>query len=197
MFSLKGKNAIVTGAGSGIGQAIAKVLAEQGAVVDILEVDMDGAAETVSAIETEGGTATAHECDVTNQAATLSVFEEIVDKRGSLDGLVNNAGIAHVGNVLTTTEEDYEHVMSVNAKGVYNCLKAGVTHMQATGGAIVNMSSRVGLYGKPARSAYAASKFALDGVTVVTVWGVDSLTGYELECRDILLAELRKTIYEG
>ena len=165
MFSLKGKNAIVTGAGSGIGQAIAKVLAEQGAVVDILEVDMDGAAETVSAIETEGGTATAHECDVTNQTATLSVFEEIVDKRGSLDGLVNNAGIAHVGNVLTTTEEDYDRVMSVNAKGVYNCLKAGVTHMQATGGAIVNIASTVSVMAINDRFTYSASKGAVLAMT--------------------------------
>ena len=194
MFSLKGKNAIVTGAGSGIGQAIAKVLAEQGAVVDILEVDMDGAAETVSAIETEGGTATAHECDVTNQAATLSVFEEIVDKRGSLDGLVNNAGIAHVGNVLTTTEEDYEHVMSVNAKGVYNCLKAGVTHMQATGGAIVNIASTVSVMAINDRFTYSTSKGA---VLAMTYSVAKDFLEQNIRCNAILPGRIHTPFVDG
>ena len=194
MFSLKGKNAIVTGAGSGIGQAIAKVLAEQGAVVDILEVDMDGAAETVSAIETEGGTATAHECDVTNQAATLSVFEEIVDKRGSLDGLVNNAGIAHVGNVLTTTEEDYDRVMSVNAKGVYNCLKAGVIHMQATGGAIVNIASTVSVMAINDRFTYSTSKGA---VLAMTYSVAKDFLEQNIRCNAILPGRIHTPFVDG
>ncbi len=194
MFSLKGKNAIVTGAGSGIGQAIAKSLAAQGAVVDILDVNLEGAAETVSSIESDGGTAATHECDVTDQARTLSVFEGIADKRGSLNCLVNNAGIAHVGNVLNTSEDDYDRVMGVNAKGVYNCLKAGVTHMQQNGGAIINIASTVSVMAINDRFTYSTSKGA---VLAMTYSVAKDYLKQNIRCNAILPGRIHTPFVDG
>ncbi|SVC57472.1 uncharacterized protein METZ01_LOCUS310326, partial [marine metagenome] len=132
MFSLEGKVAVVTGGGSGIGLAISKAFAQQGATVDILEVDEEAGECAVKEITEAGGTAASHVCDVTLPGKVKATFEEIINSRGRLDCLINNAGIAHVGNVLTTTEEDFDRVLSVNVKGVFNCLKAGVGHMQST-----------------------------------------------------------------
>jgi 2-keto-3-deoxy-L-fuconate dehydrogenase len=194
MFSLEGKNSIVTGGGSGIGRAIAEALATQGAVVDILEVDLDGAAETISAIEVAGGTAAAHECDVTDQAATLAVFEKIVGERERLDCLINNAGVAHVGNVLDTTEEDFDRVMGVNAKGVFNCLKAGVTHMQAGGGAIVNIASTVSVSAINDRFAYSTSKGA---VLAMTYSVAKDYLEQNIRCNAILPGRIHTPFVDG
>ena len=194
MFSLEGKNAIVTGGGSGIGRAIAEALAQQGAVVDILEVDLDGAAETVSTIENASGTATAHECDVTDQAATLAVFEKIVGERGRLDCLINNAGVAHVGNVLDTSEEDFDRVMGVNAKGVFNCLKAGVGHMRAGGGAIVNIASTVSVSAINDRFAYSTSKGA---VLAMTYSVAKDYLEQNIRCNAILPGRIHTPFVDG
>ena len=194
MFSLEGKNSIVTGGGSGIGRAIAEALATQGAVVDILEVDLNGAAETISAIEVAGGTAAAHECDVTDQAATLAVFEKIVGERERLDCLINNAGVAHVGNVLDTTEEDFDRVMGVNAKGVFNCLKAGVTHMQADGGAIVNIASTVSVSAINDRFAYSTSKGA---VLAMTYSVAKDYLEQNIRCNAILPGRIHTPFVDG
>ena len=194
MFSLEGKNAIVTGAGSGIGQAIANALVKQGAVVDILEINLDGAAETVSTIESAGGTAAAHECDVTNQAETAAVFEKIVTDRGHLDCLVNNAGVAHVGNVLDTSEEDFDRVLSVNVKGVYNCLKAGVAHMKKSGGAIVNIASTVSVMAIDDRFAYSTSKGA---VLTMTYSVARDYLKQKIRCNAILPARIHTPFVDG
>jgi NAD(P)-dependent dehydrogenase (short-subunit alcohol dehydrogenase family) len=194
MFSLKGKNAIVTGAGSGIGRAIAAALATQGAVVDILEVDLDGAAETVSTIGNAGGTAAAHACDVTDQAGTLAMFEKIMGERGRLDCLVNNAGVAHVGNVLDTSEEDFDRVMGVNAKGVYNCLKAGVTHMRVNGGAIVNIASTVSVSAINDRFAYSTSKGA---VLAMTYSVAKDYLEQNIRCNAILPGRIHTPFVDG
>jgi NAD(P)-dependent dehydrogenase (short-subunit alcohol dehydrogenase family) len=194
MFSLEGKNSIVTGGGSGIGRAIAEALATQGAVVDILEVNLDGAAETISAIEAAGGTAAAHECDVTDQATTLAVFEKIVGERERLDCLINNAGVAHVGNVLDTTEEDFDRVMGVNAKGVFNCLKAGVTHMRASGGAIVNIASTVSVSAINDRFAYSTSKGA---VLAMTYSVAKDYLEQNIRCNAILPGRIHTPFVDG
>ena len=159
MFSLAGKTAVVTGAGSGIGQAIAFALAKQGAFVDVLEIDDDAAGETLGQIRSAGGQAEATACDVSDHGQVQEVFEQLGHDRSGLDCLINNAGIAHVGNITNTSEVDFDRVMSVNLKGVFNCLKGGVKLMlESGGGSIVNIASTVATMAINDRLAYSTSK---------------------------------------
>ena len=194
VFSLKGKNAIVTGGGSGIGLAISKMFAKQGACVDILEVNAETGMAAVQTITDAGGVVAVHECDVANQAEVKATFDSIVAGRGRLDCLINNAGIAHVGNVLTTTEEDFDRVLSVNVKGVYNCLQAGVGHMQSTGGAIVNIASTVSVMAIDDRFAYSASKGAV--LTMTYAVARDFLKA-KIRCNAILPARIHTPFVDG
>ncbi|MFV0541523.1 MAG: SDR family NAD(P)-dependent oxidoreductase [Aestuariibaculum sp.] len=159
-FSLKNKTAIITGGGSGIGKAISKTLAEQGAQVHILELNVDNANVTKNEIEANGGLAEIHQCDVTNQAQVVGVVNKIAEN-SAINILINNAGIAHVGNVENTPETDFDSVYKVNVKGVYNCLFAVVPHLKKNGGgAIVNMASIASSVGISDRFAYSMSKGA-------------------------------------
>lgn len=163
MFRLDGKTAAITGGGSGIGRAVAKVFSKQGATVHIIEVSAQNAQQVVSEIESGGAKAFAHVCDVTIQQQVNEVFKKI----GSVNILINNAGIAHVGNVENTTEADFEKVFAVNVKGVYNCLHAVVPIMKANGGGtIVNLSSIAALVGLSDRFAYSMSKGAVHAMSL-------------------------------
>jgi 2-keto-3-deoxy-L-fuconate dehydrogenase len=163
MFQLTGKTAVVTGGGSGIGRAISTLFAQQGAQVHLLERNDEAAAGVVAEIKSVGGTATAHAVDVSDQAAVRAVFERI----GPLQVLVNNAGIAHVGNLENTAEADFERLFQVNVKGVYNCLQAAIPQLRAAGGgAIVNMASVAALVGIPDRFAYSMTKGAVYAMTL-------------------------------
>jgi len=163
MFSLKGKSAVITGAGSGIGRAIAVLFAKQGANVHIIEVNAEAAAGTLEEIENLEGTATVHACDVTSQEKVLSVFNSI----DNIDILVNNAGIAHVGRADTTSEADFTKVFDVNVKGAYNCLFAAIPLMKKKGaGVILNMASIAALVGITDRFAYSMSKGAIAAMTL-------------------------------
>jgi 2-keto-3-deoxy-L-fuconate dehydrogenase len=163
MFSLKGKSAIITGAGSGIGRAIAVLFAKQGANVHILEVNAEAAAETLEEIKAFEGTGAIYACDVTNQTQVLEIFKAIE----GLDILVNNAGIAHVGKADTTSEADFTKVFDVNVKGAYNCLYAAIPLMKERGGgAILNMASIAALVGITDRFAYSMSKGAIAAMTL-------------------------------
>jgi NAD(P)-dependent dehydrogenase (short-subunit alcohol dehydrogenase family) len=106
MFSLTNKKAVITGGGSGIGRAISLLFARQGAEVHIIELSAEAGQQTADEIRAAGGTAQVHAADVSQQAAVVAAFEAI----GRVDVLVNNAGIAHVGNVETTPEADFERV---------------------------------------------------------------------------------------
>jgi NAD(P)-dependent dehydrogenase (short-subunit alcohol dehydrogenase family) len=118
---------------------------------------------TKNTINTEGGSCTVHPCNVTDQAAVLATFEKI----GKIDILVNNAGIAHVGNVENTSEADFDRIISVNIKGVYNCLKAAIPLMKQNGGGVIlNMASIAALVGIPDRFAYSMSKGAALAMTL-------------------------------
>lgn len=163
LFSLKGKTAVITGGGSGIGLAVSRLFAAQGAVVHILDLNEQTLNNAVSEIAGAGGQAYARTCSVSDQEAVISAFESI----GKVDILVNNAGIAHVGTVESTTEEDMDRLYNVNIKGVYNCLKAAVPMMRAQGGGVVlNMASVAALVGLPDRFAYSMTKGAVMAMTI-------------------------------
>ncbi len=157
MFSLKGKSAVITGGGSGIGKAISMLFAKQGAKVYILELNEESAQQTVEEIKAFGE-AQAFSCDVSKQDQVLATFA----KMEKVDILVNNAGIAHVGNLEKTAEADFERVYQVNVKGAYNCLYAAIPMMKKSGGgAILNMASIASVVGIADRFAYSMSKGAI------------------------------------
>ena len=163
MFSVKGKTAVITGAGSGIGRAIAVVLAEQGAVVHILEVDEKAANETLKTVIENGGKGYFHWCDVSNQSGVLETFKKI----DRIDILINNAGIAHIGTAENTSEADFDRISQVNIKGVYNCLYACIPLMKKYGGGrILNMASIAATVGLQDRFAYSMSKAAVLNMTL-------------------------------
>ncbi len=166
MFRLDEKTAIITGAGSGIGKAIALLFARQGAEVLILDRDEGGGNNTAAAILAAKGKAAFYPGDVANQGAVKGIVDAIVRDRGSVDILVNNAGIAHVGTAETTEEQDFDRLMLVNVKGVYNCLHAVIPHMKAKGGAIINMASVAASVGIPDRFAYSTTKGAVAAMTL-------------------------------
>ena len=168
MFSLQGKIAIVTGGGSGIGKAIAKMFAKQGAQVHILDFDKKGSEEVVKEITSAGRTGYAVQCDVSNQQQVKEIVDGIAEKSGGIQILVNNAGVAHVGTVETTNEDDFNRLLNVNVKGVYNCLKAVIPFMKGKGGVILNMSSIASMVGIPDRFAYSMTKGAVVGMTLAT-----------------------------
>lgn len=165
MLNLQGKTAVVTGGGSGIGQAVARLFAKQGADVHILDLSLPAGEATVDEIRADGGIAYAHACNVSDQQQVSAIFNHI----GIVNILVNNAGIAHVGRADTTTEEDFDRVYSINVKGVYNCLHAALPIMKANGGgAILNLSSIGAVVGIADRFAYSMSKGAVHGMTLST-----------------------------
>ncbi|WP_316840709.1 SDR family oxidoreductase [Pedobacter gandavensis] len=163
MFSLKGKSAVITGGGSGIGKAISMLFAKQGANVHIIELNAEAAVQAVAEIEAAGGIADAHGCDVSNQEAVVNVFQKI----GAIDILVNNAGIAHIGKADTTSEEDFTKVFNVNVKGAYNCLYAAIPALKKSSSAVIlNMASIAAVVGITDRFAYSMSKGAIFAMTL-------------------------------
>jgi len=161
LFSLKGKSVIVTGGGSGIGKAISRKFAAQGAFVHILEMNPDNANETVKEIGKEQGQVLAHQCNVANQTEVLKVIGTIL-KKSPVDILVNNAGVAHVGNIENTSEEDLDRLYSINIKGVYNCIRASIPHMKENKkGVILNIASIASSVALPDRFAYSMTKGAV------------------------------------
>ncbi len=166
MFSLKDKTALVTGAGSGIGQAIAETFAKAGAFVFVTDRDAPLGAETLSHITAAGGHAEFLALDVTKEADCEAVAEAVLNRRGALDVLVNNAGIGHVGTMLTTTGADLDRLYSVNVRGVFNVTKVFIAGMiERKRGSIVNLASIGAVVGVKDRLAYCTSKFAVAGLT--------------------------------
>lgn len=166
MFDLSGKYALVTGAGSGIGAAIAETLARAGASVFVTDLDAVSARATAERIGAAGGGATSACLNVTDEEDCRRVADEVTAAAGRLDVLVNNAGVGHVGTLLQTAGSDLDRLYAVNVRGVFNVSKVFLPGMlERRSGVIVNMASIGGVVGIRDRLAYCTTKFAVVGLT--------------------------------
>ena len=162
MFDLNGKTALVTGAASGIGHAIARLFAQQGAHVILIDRDETAGHRAATEIATEGGTAIFHPLDISDATAALA----LAGRLPRLDVLVNNAGIGHVGNLLITEAANLDAMYAVNVRGAFNLCKAFVPAMLDHGtGSVINMASIAGVVAVRDRLAYTTTKFAVVGLT--------------------------------
>lgn len=166
---LAGKVAIITGAGRGIGQATAVKFGKEGATVIACDINADQAQETAQMVSSGGGEAMGFQVDVRDKPSIARMVEAVVARYGRVDCLVNNAGIVQDATIKNMTDEQFDSVVDINLKGVYNCTKAVVDVMlKQNSGVILNTSSIVGIYGNFGQTNYAASKFGVIGM--VKTW---------------------------
>ena len=195
MFDLRGKTAIVTGGGSGIGRAISTLFCKQGARVTVLDVDENAVEDTVHRISDAGGDAAALRCDVTDPARVEAAFESAESERGPLDILVNNAGVAHVGTIESTSLADFERVCRINITGAFLCAQAAVRRMvRRKRGVILNMASITALVGVPDRFAYSVTKGAI--LTMTYSIAVDYVT-QGIRCNCLCPARVHTPFVDG
>ena len=160
------KVAIITGGGRGIGEATAKKFAKEGAKLVIADINKESVDETVKEIAEIGGEALGIVADVTSQDSVNAMIQATIEKYGKLDILINNAGITMDSTLLKMKEEQWDAVIDVNLKGVYNCGQAAAKVMVEQGyGVILNASSVVGIYGNFGQTNYAATKWGVIGMT--------------------------------
>lgn len=161
------KVALVTGAGRGIGRAIAAALSKQGFTVIVnYNGSRERAEEAVEFINGNGGSAKAYKCNVSSYKDTEEMINNIIKEEGSLDVLVNNAGITRDGLLMRMSEEDYDAVLSINLKGAFNCIRHASRQMiKQKSGRIINISSVTGIIGNAGQANYAASKAGIIGLT--------------------------------
>jgi NAD(P)-dependent dehydrogenase (short-subunit alcohol dehydrogenase family) len=177
-FRLDGKNAVVTGAGSGIGKAIAELFASQGASLFVLDRDEPAGRATVEAIRAASGRAELAAVDVADEGAVLALARALPP----VEILVANAGIGHVGDLRETTAADLDRLYAVNVRGVFNCCKAFAPAMlEARRGSVVNMASIGGVVAVRQRLAYTTTKFAVVGLTKALALD-HSHTGVRFNC---------------
>ncbi len=163
---LVGKVAIVTGAGSGIGRAIALEFAREGAKVVAAEIDDATCRESAAMILDAGGQAMAVRTDVSDEASARQLVETTVNEFGPPEVLVNNAAVMPMGSVTETTQDDWDRVMAVNVRGIFHCSRHAIAEMKKRGGgSIVNLGSVTAIVGTPDIAAYTASKGAVVALT--------------------------------
>jgi meso-butanediol dehydrogenase / (S,S)-butanediol dehydrogenase / diacetyl reductase len=168
MGKLDGRTVVVTGGGRGIGRGIATRVAQEGANVVIADIDADGATAAAEAIAAATGSATLGvACNVAERASHQAAIAAAVERFGRLDIMFNNAGISQTVHFLDTTEEDYDRIMAVNARGTFLGMQEAAQQFkrQGGGGKIINTASIAGKSGFPLFAAYSASKFAVIGLT--------------------------------
>lgn len=191
MFRLDKKTAVITGGGSGIGKAIAQLFARQGATVHLIDHDGAAARAVAEGIQREGGFSVAHACDIREDA----VVQQVVASIGVVHILVNNAGVAHVGNLEATDSAAFDRVFGVNVKGVFHVLKAVVPVMKANGGgAIINMVSVAAWVGIPDRFAYSATKGAVGSMTLSIA---KDYLQHNIRCNSISPARVHTPFVDG
>jgi NAD(P)-dependent dehydrogenase (short-subunit alcohol dehydrogenase family) len=166
MFDLAGKISLVTGAASGIGEAIAFTLARAGAFVYVADMDGPNSERVASGISQEGGRAKFMKLDVSSAAECRRAAEQIQQEHDGIDILVNNAGIGHVGTIEQTTSDDLDRLYAVNVRGMFDLTKAFIPKMiERKRGVVLNMASIGGVVGLRDRLAYCTTKFAVVGFT--------------------------------
>ena len=160
-FRLDGKVAAITGAGSGIGAAIAELFGARGASVALLELDAASGTSTAEQLRSKSIDAEFVPCDVTQDTVVAGAFARVVERFEALDILVNNAGIGHVGSLANTSEHDFDRLYSVNVKGVFLCSKHALPHLLKSRGVVCNLASIASLIGIADRFAYSMTKGAV------------------------------------
>jgi NAD(P)-dependent dehydrogenase (short-subunit alcohol dehydrogenase family) len=180
MFNIKDKIAIITGGNSGIGRAIVNVFLEAGAMVHVLDINRPSEDPGLLPDLID------HDCDVSDSSEVNDTIQEIANAH-PIDILVNNAGIAHVGNVENTSDEDFDKIVDVNIRGVFNCSRACIPHMKERGGVILNMASIAGAVGINDRFVYSMSKGA---VLAMTYSMAKDYVGHGIRCNSISPARI-------
>jgi 2-keto-3-deoxy-L-fuconate dehydrogenase len=193
MFRLDNKIAVVTGGGSGIGKAISILFSQQGAKVYLLDVDETGNA-VVDEIKQSNGDAFFYKCNIVNQAEVKNIVEQIAQQHSAIDVLVNNAGIAHIGNAENTSAEDFDRLMNVNVKGAYNCLHEVLPYMKNKGGSVVNLASVAALVGLNDRFAYGTTKGAIIAMTLSVA---KDFLQYNIRCNSISPGRVHTPFVDG
>jgi len=194
-FSLAGKNAVITGGGSGIGLAIAQRFARHGAAIEILDLHQAAIDAAVKEISSEGYDANGVCCDVADPASVDAAFQSMLQRRSRIDILVNNAGIAHVGNALNTSPEDFARVQRVNVNGVAHCTQAALRDMTAKGGGVIlNLASTVSQMAITDRFAYATSKGA---VLAMTYSIAKDFLEFGIRCNAVLPGRIHTPFVDG
>ncbi len=169
LITLKGKFAVVTGGGRGIGQATCLRLAEAGAHVAVVDMNESDAAETARQIRDQGGSAEAAILDITDGAAVKNVFQHLGQKHGRLDVLVNNAGIFPMRSFMDSDDAIWQKTLDVNVMGSMRCIRACAPHMK-DGGSVVNLASIAGLHPEGDLAHYESSKGAVIMMTKSLAW---------------------------
>lgn len=196
MNELERKVAIVTGGGSGIGRAIALRFARAGASVAVLDIAEAAARDAARDIAGCGGTAVAVPCDVRRQPDVERAVQSVLQQFDTLDVLVNSAGIAHVGNVEQTSEDDLDRLYAVNVKGVYHCMRAAVPVMKqhGRGGVILNIASVASTVGLPDRFAYSMTKGA---VLTMTYSVARDYVAHKIRCNCVAPGRVHTPFVDG
>ena len=193
-FRLDKKVALVTGGASGIGQAIAICFAEHGAAIRIVDLNEKAAQETAGRIRQLGANATVHPCDVTDAAQTQSVFQDIL-ALSPVNILVNSAGVAHVGRLENTSDEDFERIFRVNVLGTHHAMKEATRAMVAHGGGVIlNLASIAASAGLEDRYAYSMSKGAVRSMTLSVA---RDYLPHKIRCNSISPARVHTPFVDG
>lgn len=195
MFDLEGKITVITGAGSGIGKAIAERFAAQKSKVYLLDLNEQALVETTQGIAAAGGKAKSMTCNVVDQSGVVTIFDQIAASEKRIDILVNSAGIAHIGKLETTSEKDFDRILNVNVKGVYNAMFAAISHMKKQGGGVIlNLASVAASLGLSDRFAYSMSKGAVLSMTLSVA---KDYIGDNIRCNCISPARVHTAFVDG